>query len=114
MQLQPYFAVPQSIWLNSTHYFIIKIANKRELQQIAFNNSSDIDFKDFMNFYKKCTTKPCSLLVIGATLASDIPLRFRKNLLERMQKLILTIDDKIKDENYYMILTEKQKYQHYH
>ena len=34
------------------HYFIIKIPNKGELQQIAFNHSSDIDFKDFMNRYK--------------------------------------------------------------
>ena len=42
----------------STNYFIMKIQNKRELQQIAFNYSSDIDFKDFMNLYKKCTAKP--------------------------------------------------------
>ena len=41
---QPYFAVPTSIRLNSTHYFIMKIQNKRKLQQIAFNNLSDIDF----------------------------------------------------------------------
>ena len=38
-------------------YFIVKIPNKREFQQIAFNHSSDIDFKDFMNLYKKCTKK---------------------------------------------------------
>ena len=60
------------------HYFIMKIPNKRELQQTAFNHSSDIDFKDFMNLYKKCTPKPCSFLVIDAILASDKPLRFRK------------------------------------
>ena len=36
----------------------MKIRNKRELQQIAFDHSSDIDFKDFMNLYKKCTAKP--------------------------------------------------------
>ena len=40
------------------NYFIMKIPIKRELQQIAFNHSSDIDFKDFINFYKKCTAKP--------------------------------------------------------
>ena len=39
---------------NSTHYFIRKIPNKRELQQIAFNHSSDIDFQDFVNLNKKC------------------------------------------------------------
>ena len=81
---QSYFAVPKNIRLNSTHYFIMKIPNKQELQQIAFNHSSDIDFKDFMNLYKKCTAKPYSFLVIDATLASDNPLRFRKNLLERI------------------------------
>ena len=51
-----------------------------------------------MNLYKKYTGKPYSFLVIDATLASDNPSRFRKNLLERIQKLIMTIDDKIKDE----------------
>ena len=39
------------------HYFIMKIQNKEELQQILFNNLSKIDFKDFMNLYKKCTAK---------------------------------------------------------
>ena len=48
---QSYFAVPKSIRLNFTHYFIMKIPNKRELQRIAFNHSSDIDFKDFTNLY---------------------------------------------------------------
>ena len=62
----------------------MKIPNKRKLQQIAFNHSSDIDFQDFMNLYKKYTAKPYSLLVIDNTLASDNYLRFRKNLLERI------------------------------
>ena len=46
------FAMPKNIRLNSTHNFIIKIPNKRELQQTAFNHSSDTDCKDFINFYK--------------------------------------------------------------
>ena len=62
----------------------MKIPNKQELQQIVFNHSSDIDFKDFVNLYKKYTTKLCSFLVIDATLASDNPSHFRKNLLERI------------------------------
>ena len=62
----------------------MKIPNKRKLQQIAFNHSSDIDFQDFMNLYKKYTAKPYSFLVIDNTLASDNYLRFRKNLLERI------------------------------
>ena len=49
---QSYFAVPKNIRLNCTHYFVMKIPNKRKLQQIAFNHSSDIDFQDFMNIYK--------------------------------------------------------------
>ena len=49
---QSYFVIPKNIRLNSTYYFIMKVTNKRELQQIAFNNSSDIDFQDFMNLYK--------------------------------------------------------------
>ena len=58
----------------------MKIPNKRELQQIAINHSSDINTKDFINIYKKYTDKPYSFLVNDATLSSDDPLRFRKNL----------------------------------
>ena len=78
--IQSYFAVPQNIRLNSTHYFIMKIPNKRKLQQTVFNYLSDSDFKDFMNLYKNCTAKPYSFLVIDATLASDNPSHFRKNI----------------------------------
>ena len=78
---QSYFKVPKDVRLNSAHFFIMKIPNKRELQQIALNHSTEIDFKDFMNIYKKRTTEPYSLLVNDTTLPSDDPLRFRKNLL---------------------------------
>ena len=78
---QSYFKVPKDVRLNSTHFFIMKIPNKRELEQIALNHSSDIDFKDFMKIYKKCTAEPYSFLVNDKTLPSDDPLRFRKNLL---------------------------------
>ena len=60
----------------------MKIPNKRELQQIALNHSSDIDFKDFIKIYEKCTAEPNSFLVNDTTLSSDDSLRFRKNLLE--------------------------------
>ena len=53
------------------HYFILKISKKQELQQITFNHSSDIDFEDFMNLYKKCNAKPYSFLVVDATLVSE-------------------------------------------
>ena len=49
--MQSYFKVPKDVRLNTTHFFIMKISNKRELQQIAINHSSDIDFKDFIMIY---------------------------------------------------------------
>ena len=49
---QSYFKVPKDVRLNSTHFFIMKIPNKKEFQQIALNHLSDIDFKDFMKFLK--------------------------------------------------------------
>ena len=78
---QSYFKVPNDLRLNSTHFFIMKIPNKRETQQIALNHSSNIDFKDFMKIYKKYTKEPSSFLVNDTTLPLDDPLRFRKNLL---------------------------------
>ena len=51
-----------------------------------------------MNLYKKCTAKPWFFLVIDTTLTSDNLLRFRKNLMERIEKLIMAIDNKIRDK----------------
>ena len=42
--IQSYFAVPKNVRLHSTHYFVMKIQNKQEPKQIAFNHSTDIDF----------------------------------------------------------------------
>ena len=75
---QSYFKVPKDFRLNTTHFFIMKTPNKRELKQIAINHSSDNNTKDFVNIYKKCTDKPYSFLVNDTTLASDDPLRFKK------------------------------------
>ena len=58
----------------------MKIPNETELQQISINHSSDIDTKDFIKIYKKCTNTAYSFLVCDNTLPSDDPLRFRKNL----------------------------------
>ena len=79
---QSYFKFPKDVRLNSTHFFIMKIPSKRELQQTALNHSSDIDFKDFMKIYKKCNAEPYSFLVNDTILPSHDPLRFSKNLLE--------------------------------
>ena len=77
---QSCFKVPKDVRLNTSHFFIAKISNKRELQQIAINHSSDINTKDFANIYRKCTAEPYSFLVNDTTLASNNPVRFRKNL----------------------------------
>ena len=79
---QSYFKVSKTIRLNATHYFIMKIPNKRELQQIASNHSSEIDFKDFMKLYKEYTKESYSFLVNDTTLSSDNSLGFGKNLLK--------------------------------
>ena len=79
--MQSYFKLPKDVRLNSAHFFIMKIPNKRELQKIALNHSSDIDFKDFIKIYKIYTKKQYCFLVNDTILPSDDPLRFRKNLL---------------------------------
>ena len=70
---QSYFKVPKDVRLNSTYFFIMKIPNKRELQQISLNHSSDIVFKNCMKIYKKYTAEPYSFLVNDTTLALDNP-----------------------------------------
>ena len=81
---QSYFSVPKDVRLNSTHYLIMKINNKRELQNIAINHSADIDYKDFMKIYRECTKEPFNFLTIDTTLPASDPLRFRKNLFDSL------------------------------
>ena len=75
---QLYFKVPKDVRLNTSHFFIAKIQNKRELQQVTINHSSDISTKDFANIYRKYTDEPYSFLVNHTTLPSNNPLRFRR------------------------------------
>ena len=49
---QSSFSVPKDVKLNSTHYLMMKINNKRELRNIAINHSADIDHKNFMKIYR--------------------------------------------------------------
>ena len=78
---QSYFRTPKDARLNSTHYLLMKIQSKRELQNIAQDNSGDIDFKDFLKIYKDCTKEPYSLMTIDTTLSSSDSMRlFRINL----------------------------------
>ena len=78
---QPYFFVPKDVRLNST-LLILKINNKRELQNIALNYSADIDYKDFVKIYRECTKKPYSFLLIDTMLPASDSLRLRKNLFQ--------------------------------
>ena len=76
---QSYFRTPKDARLNSTHYVIMKIQSKKELQNIAQENSGDINFKDFLKTYKDNTSEPYSCMIIDTTVPSGNPMRFRKN-----------------------------------
>ena len=77
-----FFSVPKERRLNTTHCFIRKINNKRELQNIAINHFSDIDYQDFKKIYRECTKEPYKFLTIDTTLPGSDPLRFSKNLFD--------------------------------
>ena len=79
---QSYVSVPKDARLNTTHYFIIKINNKTELQNISINHSGYIDYQDFKKIYRECTKKPYNFLTIDNELPASNPLRLRKNLFD--------------------------------
>ena len=81
---QSYFSVPKDVRLNSTHYLIMKINNKRELQNIAINHSAHIDYKVFMKIYRECIKELFNFLTIDTALPSSNPLRFTKNLFDTL------------------------------
>ena len=82
--IKEYFSVPKDVRLNSAHYLIMKINNKRELQNIAINHSADIDHQDFIKIYRECTKEPYIFLTIDTALPASDPLRFRTNLFESL------------------------------
>ena len=75
---QSYFSVPKDVRLNPTNYLIMKINNKRELQNISINHSTDIDYQGFIKIYRECTKKPYNFSTIDTTLPASNLLRFRK------------------------------------
>ena len=79
---QSHFSVPKDVRLNSTHYLIMKIKNKRELQNTAMNHSADIDYGNFIKIYRECTKEPHNFLTIDTRLPASDSLRFRKNLFD--------------------------------
>ena len=76
---QSYFKTLKDARLNLTHYLIMKIHNRRELQNIAIDYSVDSDYKDFLKIYRNCTKEPYSFLTNNTASPADNPLRFRKN-----------------------------------
>ena len=76
---QSYFRTPKDARLNSTHYVIMKIQSKKKSQNIAQENSGDIDFKDFLKIYTDYTSEPYSCMIIDTTVPSGHPMRFRIN-----------------------------------
>ena len=77
---QSYFSVLKDVRLNSTHYLIKKINNKRELHNIAINHSADIDYQDFVKIYGECTKEPYNFLPTDTTLPASDSFKSRKKL----------------------------------
>ena len=73
---QSYFSVPKEARLNSAHYLLMKIDNRKDLQQIAIDHSADIDYKDFLKIYRNCTKEPYSFLTIDVP---DPTMKIRAN-----------------------------------
>ena len=74
------FFCSKDVRLNSAHYLIMKINDKKALKNIAITHSADIDYKDFVKIYRDCIKELYSFLTIDTTLQASDPLRFRKNL----------------------------------
>ena len=81
---QSYFSAPKNVRLNSTHYLIMRIYNRKELQNIAINHSADIDYKDFIKIYRECAKEPYNFLTIDTTIPASNPLRFTKKLFDAL------------------------------
>ena len=79
---QSYSSVPKDVRLNAIHYLIMKINNKRQLQNITINHSANIDYQDFMKICGECTKEPFNFLTIDTMLPASDPLRYRKNLFD--------------------------------
>ena len=83
---QFYFSVPKDVRLNSTHYLLMKINKRKELQNITINHFADIDYNDFVRFRENAPKNRILFLTIDTTLPASDPLRFRKDLFQSLQK----------------------------
>ena len=78
---QSYFRTPKDARLNSTHYKLMKIGNKKELKCIAEENSGHLDFKEFLKIYNYCTNEPYSFMIIDTRPTACVT--FRKTLMNQ-------------------------------
>ena len=76
---QSYFRALKDARLNSTHYILMKIGNKKELKRIAEQKSGHLGYKDFLRIYNYCTREPYSFMTIDARPTATIP--FNKTLM---------------------------------
>ena len=77
---QSYFRALKDARLNSTHYILMKIGNKKELKRIAEEKSGNLDYKDFLKMYNYCTEEPYSFMLIDTRPATSVT--FKKNFNE--------------------------------
>ena len=82
---QFYFRTPKDARLNSTHYILMKISNKKELKSIAEENSGHLDFKDFLKIYNYCTNEPYSFMMVDTRPTARVA--FKKNFNEPIKNL---------------------------
>ena len=83
---QSYFRTPKDERLNSTHYILMKIGNKKKLKSIAEENSGHLDFKDFLKIYNYCTNEPYSFMVVDTRPTARVT--FKKNFNEPVNNFI--------------------------
>ena len=79
---QSYFKALKDARLNSTHYILMRIGNKKELKRIAEEKSGHLDYKDFLKMYNYCTKEPYSFMTIDARPTATIP--FKRNFNDLM------------------------------
>ena len=84
---QSYFSASKDVRLNSTRYFIMKINNRKELQNNTISHSADIDYKDFMKIYREYIKELYSFLTINTTLPASSSLRFTDQIKILVNKL---------------------------
>ena len=111
---QSYFSVSKEVRLNSTHYLIMKIHNRRESQHIAIDHSADIDYKDFLKIYRN-STKERQLEAIrdfsATNRSKEIEISGKKNEKQKaLTKEIKEINRKNSNKNFTMVHSNRTLY----